>query len=1386
MSRLTASPFHKPSAFESIARAPPSPPDTLLHHDSSFSTATVARGIENSLLETDVSVARGHDGLPDTESIGMSPAARFRKVSTLAYMNSGLRESRERGISRPSPKSFVIVIPPAAFQHEHGTLGHTLSSGPAHRHGQGLLMPLFPTFYAQVTAIAKEWNFPSTSGICLYLQYTDNGFTTSPRVSDDTWQFLWSHVLDPSAPVSATRPPIVGKLEFDLDMRLARWYSSWLSSAHRDPYDLGASIDGHFRDDSRTTNMEDDIPDDRSVITRISHRPGRHIPKKLSLVDRIDAASLRKGNGRPIPSPPEPTAVPVHALSPIKQLEEPKSALASKVMSWRASAGGQSNLLATNGQISLDPVNMPNSVPLDSPHVEQAQEEVEEEELNLADFQWSISSAGPRSYIEDLDDDESYYLPSIHMDRRAQGSVCLTASVCTSFGPLDDDYLSDISSISRLPSPDIAYRMLEDCPVSPSVCTSCPDFEWPASPAVWSRAPSVDLGERGVFSRPCTPSTATSWGAPLIISSLSCHAPPQIWSWPYYQPWKGPVWNHVWPYIAYREGYNNPAVQESVAPSSTSPFAGYPTFELYPSVYPKNLEGGVYRSQPAAQLTSQFVVVEIGAAYPLLEIYKAQYPFNLTRLYPESRNLSSKTVEVAIAAGYPNFVLYPSTANSLIATTLETRPPVSLVASTSSRAVKVSIARGYPCFELYAAPYPKNLSRIYTPIQKPVYAMFHVEISRPYPYLEIYRTQYPQSLNKIYPSLQGSVNKLVEVDIVAGYPHFQLYPTPSQKSGFGWPYVQVQSTTPLGWPYFQPNTNPSSGNNQVMDSRPSSLKIVSPGSDYPIFNLYPAPYPHNLAHIYRRPLEVVQGMIMITIGRPYPYLEIYPAQYPNNVYRIYPTVQKAEYPFVEVKIAQGYPNFLLYAPPPSVSSLNWPHWTATTSAAVSKFSWPHWQPAPSVPASCTPVLPAATAASPVKVSIVHGYPWFELYPRPFPTNLEHIFPPPPAKALTSRVVEVEIGKGYPQFQIYKPVYPFSSGLYPPVHQLSVSRVDVQIASGYPSLIIYGPPIVHGYPWLELYPRPFPANLDHIFPATPARSVVSRVVNVKVAKGYPQLQIYSPVYPFAYGLYPSVHQLNLCRIEVKIASGYPDLGIYSLPVSVSKFNWPHWRATATRRTHAELHELVFPGGIGAGRKRPLKTHRDLHYEVFPAPTLLQISSSPRSSMTRRMSPLDAPLGPRLPPPSSPLPPPPANLSPLQAPLGPRLISPTRVNKLTLSTGKPLSPIQVPVGPRLMSPVATRLTHIPSPTCDSTLSLRNRFTEQSQPTGAGLSRHASVAGSAPPPVAPGHKKRDSLVFQRVKAFNSIEQPAAQPPLRHARTPSHSRMTSHSRTPSIAEHL
>lgn len=67
-----------------------------------------------------------------------------RRISTLAYHNSPLRDLRERPNVRQS-RWLIIVIPPTSLVEDHGPLGQTLTSGPVQRLSQGIVMPLQPT-----------------------------------------------------------------------------------------------------------------------------------------------------------------------------------------------------------------------------------------------------------------------------------------------------------------------------------------------------------------------------------------------------------------------------------------------------------------------------------------------------------------------------------------------------------------------------------------------------------------------------------------------------------------------------------------------------------------------------------------------------------------------------------------------------------------------------------------------------------------------------------------------------------------------------------------------------------------------------------------------------------------------------------------------------------------------------------------------------------------------------------------------------------------------------------------------------------------------------------------------------------------------------------------
>src|ERR1700733_13166697 len=160
--------------------------------------------------------------------------------------------------------------------------------------------------YGQLMAIAREFNFPSTAGLCLYLHITDNGITMTPRISDESWPFLWSHVLDGSVPASGPLGlPISGRIEFDIDLTKARWYASWIAAPHRDAAEhislAHTPSQSHWRGDSKTSFATDQVGDEQQEIPFVQQTQTplssiRHIPRKLSLLDRFESFSTQSAS----------------------------------------------------------------------------------------------------------------------------------------------------------------------------------------------------------------------------------------------------------------------------------------------------------------------------------------------------------------------------------------------------------------------------------------------------------------------------------------------------------------------------------------------------------------------------------------------------------------------------------------------------------------------------------------------------------------------------------------------------------------------------------------------------------------------------------------------------------------------------------------------------------------------------------------------------------------------------------------------------------------------------------------------------------------------------------------------------------------------------------
>jgi hypothetical protein len=143
----------------------------------------------------------------------------------------------------------------------------------------------------------------------------------------------------------------------------------------------------------------------------------------------------------------------------------------------------------------------------------------------------------------------------------------------------------------------------------------------------------------------------------------------------------------------------------------------YPVFDLYPAVYPHNLleiypsvlvptravpanrDAALVKEERKMVLPLQTkaldnVQVRLAARYPTLDLFPPVYPYNLERIYPASAKPAASSVATLPKSGPPAQV--PTA--KLVHTA-----PMPLIGTA------VHLARVYPNIELYAPVYPFNL-----------------------------------------------------------------------------------------------------------------------------------------------------------------------------------------------------------------------------------------------------------------------------------------------------------------------------------------------------------------------------------------------------------------------------------------------------------------------------------------------------------------------------------------------------------------------------------------------------------------------------------------------------------------------------------------------------
>jgi hypothetical protein len=242
--------------------------------------------------------------------------------------------------------------------------------------------------------------------------------------------------------------------------------------------------------------------------------------RRLSLLERRPAAAGIEGlhplvmgsshpsivTRRPAESHPETLVRPVTEAEeePDVVAHDPREGVESMIEKWRSKTPVLSSMT-----VPVPPPIEAHRTVTNSPH-----STIGITDLDLNDFTWSISSAGPLScdQLDPLSISTGVY--SMDLGNRAAGSVILTPSTATSWGPpLDDEAFNygvgiDMvigaheSSLGRT-SPDIADRVLEYAPLTPSTATSWgppdDDFDYHAEEMMMSEgARTPDIGERAL------------------------------------------------------------------------------------------------------------------------------------------------------------------------------------------------------------------------------------------------------------------------------------------------------------------------------------------------------------------------------------------------------------------------------------------------------------------------------------------------------------------------------------------------------------------------------------------------------------------------------------------------------------------------------------------------------------------------------------------------------------------------------------------------------------------------------------------------------------------------------------------------------------------------
>ncbi|WFD33569.1 hypothetical protein MCUN1_000382 [Malassezia cuniculi] len=134
----------------------------------------------------------------EVENLGEhAPVAAVRKPSQLRLFSPASTRINNHGASM---SHFVVIVPPPDLPVESIKSRNASSLGnmQASHVRRGMLLPLYPTLGGQLYAVAREFGLPSVGGLSLYL--CDDGTGASgPRIGDATWSALYSGFFEEPA-----------------------------------------------------------------------------------------------------------------------------------------------------------------------------------------------------------------------------------------------------------------------------------------------------------------------------------------------------------------------------------------------------------------------------------------------------------------------------------------------------------------------------------------------------------------------------------------------------------------------------------------------------------------------------------------------------------------------------------------------------------------------------------------------------------------------------------------------------------------------------------------------------------------------------------------------------------------------------------------------------------------------------------------------------------------------------------------------------------------------------------------------------------------------------------------------------------------------------------